>query len=204
MKTLMLLAQQPIQRPLFCLPRAVHLPCIALGFMHGQKPPKRGVDTAQIPEISSSAIRIHIFRNLPIGCLLPGQRIQTGQGPVVQQLITTDQHAERTDGGISAKDTGISTRFGLRGGAGSKNSMSNQVLLQQAYRFMATLRDQLIALQVPWTIQNVMLLHANSLGWRTPKGDALWIRLARSEVRPGNQTRPRELECTACPQSTRR
>ena len=89
------------------------------------------------PRYQKSALAVFsvdVLRDLPIGGLMGGQRVQAVQCALLERGDTAAVHRQHAHRRIAPEHARVASRLGRRGGASRKNATRRQVLLQQLKR----------------------------------------------------------------------
>ena len=91
--------------------------CRAAHVVGGDQPPQRRVDAAEVPEVGVAAFGVDVLRDLAVGRLLRGQRVEAGDGAVLERVDAAAAHRQHADRRIAAEDAGVAPRLGGLGAA---------------------------------------------------------------------------------------
>src|SRR5690348_15146542 len=113
----MLLRAEPLQRerdfaPVAAEEAAANTALVEQG--ERDQPPERRVDAAQVPEIRLAAIRGDKLRDLAVRRLILREGLEARDGSSLERAVSGDDHAERADRGVAAKDRRVAALRGAR------------------------------------------------------------------------------------------
>jgi hypothetical protein len=112
---------------------------------HRNKPPKRGVDAADIPKVGVTAVRVDVFRHLSVRRLLCRESVERRDRPPFQHPIARAGHGDRAKPAISAEDARVSPGARPRRWFGSENPGGAQIRVQQLQRASGAVSDKIVS-----------------------------------------------------------
>ena len=120
---------------------------LAIDEVEADQPPQRRIDAAEVPEVGLLSREVHELRNLAVGRLVAGQRLEPGLRRAFELAVARHGHPERAHGGVAREDRGVAALLCGRGGMRREYSSRTEIGLQQ-FDAAPTLGDKALVIRL--------------------------------------------------------